>query len=54
MVPKQIEDKFAFIIGFRAVLFRMVPKLDVLLSVPLFGFRAVLFRMVPKRRLLKV
>ena len=35
--------------GFRAVLFRMVPKLEFLPSVISYGFRAVLFRMVPKR-----
>ena len=34
--------------GFRAVLFRMVPKLAALQLVKLQGFRAVLFRMVPK------
>ena len=34
--------------GFRAVLFRMVPKPAILwIAVPK-GFRAVLFRMVPK------
>ena len=35
--------------GFRAVLFRMVPKLNSLDSELICGFRAVLFRMVPKR-----
>ncbi len=34
--------------GFRAVLFRMVPKLKALQIWPLRRFRAVLFRMVPK------
>ena len=34
--------------GFRAVLFRMVPKLFVFKPCGLHGFRAVLFRMVPK------
>ena len=34
--------------GFRAVLFRMVPKLVVENLVYTVGFRAVLFRMVPK------
>ena len=34
--------------GFRAVLFRMVPKREVNVKVPAVGFRAVLFRMVPK------
>ena len=33
---------------FRAVLFRMVPKLDMDGSNAQSGFRAVLFRMVPK------
>ena len=35
--------------GFRAVLFRMVPKLTVEFMTKPSGFRAVLFRMVPKR-----
>ena len=35
--------------GFRAVLFRMVPKHDAIAVENLFCFRAVLFRMVPKR-----
>ena len=35
--------------GFRAVLFRMVPKLEVKLRADDVRFRAVLFRMVPKR-----
>ena len=34
--------------GFRAVLFRMVPKLGVRYLPPYQCFRAVLFRMVPK------
>ena len=34
--------------GFRAVLFRMVPKHIVLLYMFYMSFRAVLFRMVPK------
>ena len=34
--------------GFRAVLFRMVPKLDIIEQANDTGFRAVLFRMVPK------
>ena len=34
--------------GFRAVLFRMVPKLDYLYNHYEISFRAVLFRMVPK------
>ena len=37
-----------FLRGFRAVLFRMVPKLRGLKPEPRLGFRAVLFRMVPK------
>ena len=39
--------------GFRAVLFRMVPKLNLIISMFLLGFRAVLFRMVPKLITLK-
>ena len=35
--------------GFRAVLFRMVPKLGLIISLAPVCFRAVLFRMVPKR-----
>ena len=35
--------------GFRAVLFRMVPKLRIPLLSTRVCFRAVLFRMVPKR-----
>ncbi|EUB16741.1 hypothetical protein HMPREF1510_1480 [Streptococcus sp. ACC21] len=35
--------------GFRAVLFRMVPKQILTCKIFLHGFRAVLFRMVPKR-----
>ena len=35
--------------GFRAVLFRMVPKLYCCVGYYLLSFRAVLFRMVPKR-----
>ena len=34
--------------GFRAVLFRMVPKLYQVVSLREQRFRAVLFRMVPK------
>ena len=40
-----------FLRGFRAVLFRMVPKLVEILQVTGGGFRAVLFRMVPKQSL---
>ena len=35
--------------GFRAVLFRMVPKHAKRVVKHFIGFRAVLFRMVPKR-----
>ena len=35
--------------GFRAVLFRMVPKRVIPIIAGLYCFRAVLFRMVPKR-----
>ena len=34
--------------GFRAVLFRMVPKQITLYLIVTISFRAVLFRMVPK------
>ena len=34
--------------GFRAVLFRMVPKLLMMVKITTISFRAVLFRMVPK------
>ena len=34
--------------GFRAVLFRMVPKLAMTTAMQDLSFRAVLFRMVPK------
>ena len=34
--------------GFRAVLFRMVPKQIVKVDIDTISFRAVLFRMVPK------
>ncbi|HGA0015709.1 TPA: hypothetical protein ACIN76_001901, partial [Streptococcus agalactiae] len=37
------------LICFRAVLFRMVPKLLDELKMTEFSFRAVLFRMVPKQ-----
>ena len=40
--------------GFRAVLFRMVPKLYDYAYIKKESFRAVLFRMVPKRIRLKV
>ncbi|EJP22348.1 hypothetical protein HMPREF1125_1202 [Streptococcus oralis SK304] len=35
--------------GFRAVLFRMVPKLSDFVYASIKSFRAVLFRMVPKQ-----
>ena len=35
--------------GFRAVLFRMVPKQELIVKSPNYCFRAVLFRMVPKQ-----
>ena len=38
-----------FLRGFRAVLFRMVPKRGAYLERKRSSFRAVLFRMVPKR-----
>ena len=38
--------------GFRAVLFRMVPKQVLRTPQQLRSFRAVLFRMVPKRQIL--
>ena len=38
-----------FLRGFRAVLFRMVPKHASENNTELAGFRAVLFRMVPKQ-----
>ena len=42
-----------FLRGFRAVLFRMVPKLGLQVQDSPVGFRAVLFRMVPKQQLKK-
>ena len=38
-----------FLRGFRAVLFRMVPKLKPYIDAEIASFRAVLFRMVPKQ-----
>ena len=38
-----------FLRGFRAVLFRMVPKLCRMWNYTTLSFRAVLFRMVPKQ-----
>ncbi len=49
MVPKPVLSSKDIECSFRAVLFRMVPKQNVLYFVSLLGFRAVLFRMVPKR-----
>ena len=48
MVPKPQTGAIIEDISFRAVLFRMVPKLDKESGVSQTGFRAVLFRMVPK------
>ena len=48
MVPKQSEIEILQSSCFRAVLFRMVPKLNPDMNVIRYGFRAVLFRMVPK------
>ena len=42
---EEFENKIS---GFRAVLFRMVPKRLILTSQKTLCFRAVLFRMVPK------
>ena len=51
MVPKPAQFVNAGIGCFRAVLFRMVPKQDVLAFRDDLSFRAVLFRMVPKQML---
>ena len=48
MVPKPITREFREVEGFRAVLFRMVPKQMMSGVLAAFCFRAVLFRMVPK------
>ena len=48
MVPKQIAERQIKSSSFRAVLFRMVPKLSILILGTITSFRAVLFRMVPK------
>ena len=48
MVPKQYKRGIVDEYSFRAVLFRMVPKLTVPKAELWNGFRAVLFRMVPK------
>ena len=49
MVPKPITTRGDTHVGFRAVLFRMVPKLKNRYIEFLPCFRAVLFRMVPKQ-----
>ena len=49
MVPKHIVYNINIKMSFRAVLFRMVPKLGLSDVINLICFRAVLFRMVPKR-----
>ena len=48
MVPKQDGVCIDSQTGFRAVLFRMVPKPFLVDALQNYGFRAVLFRMVPK------
>ena len=53
MVPKQENDGKIVENRFRAVLFRMVPKLGVHVADKAKGFRAVLFRMVPKLSVFK-
>ena len=50
MVPKLYNDAFEVREGFRAVLFRMVPKQQWLNTYQAYRFRAVLFRMVPKQQ----
>ena len=42
-----------FLRGFRAVLFRMVPKHENIEAIKALRFRAVLFRMVPKLETLR-
>ena len=49
MVPKPLERPTEQVTGFRAVLFRMVPKQALVNAARPQCFRAVLFRMVPKR-----
>ena len=49
MVPKQCGLRGCLHPCFRAVLFRMVPKLSEPGQPPKQCFRAVLFRMVPKQ-----
>ena len=48
MVPKHRSKVLLLVLGFRAVLFRMVPKLYRDEVEQQVCFRAVLFRMVPK------
>ena len=48
MVPKQHQQTKLRRVSFRAVLFRMVPKLLIVPVEQYTCFRAVLFRMVPK------
>ena len=48
MVPKLDAMPGVLDLGFRAVLFRMVPKRHPEIEVEFTCFRAVLFRMVPK------
>ena len=50
MVPKRNDDRAPRGTGFRAVLFRMVPKLFLIFLRIIKCFRAVLFRMVPKQQ----
>ena len=50
MVPKRKPALFCKKLRFRAVLFRMVPKLGDTAVGADACFRAVLFRMVPKLR----
>ena len=54
MVPKHIVLSNQKDTGFRAVLFRMVPKLADFLRFVFACFRAVLFRMVPKQKTQKI
>ena len=49
MVPKLLRKSILKKQGFRAVLFRMVPKPQVAPREATARFRAVLFRMVPKQ-----
>ena len=48
MVPKHKVVGTGDKLSFRAVLFRMVPKLPMTVFTMTLSFRAVLFRMVPK------